>query len=77
MVKLFEKDTGEKLGEISEDQLEFLMEHLDEELYDQDYCLTEENVGLFEEAGADPDLVDTLRSLLVDKDEVEISWSQD
>ena len=77
MVTVFEKETGETLGKLTEDQLEFLMDHLEEHLDDEDYCITPDNVGLFEEAGVDPDLVDTLRAMLTDKDEVEIGWLQD
>lgn len=78
MVKLYDKDTGQKLGEITEEQLELLMDELEDEPFgDQDYHIDEAAIALFEEIGADPDLVDTLRSMLAGQDEFEIRWSQD
>lgn len=78
MVKLYDKDTGQKIGEITEEQLELLMDELEDEPFgDQDYHIDEEAVALFEEIGADPDLVDTLRSMLTGQDAFEIRWSQD
>lgn len=78
MVKLYDKTTGQKLGEISEEQLEFMMNHLEEEsLDDQDYYLTPDTIELFEEVGADQDLVDTLRTMMAGREELEIRWSQD
>lgn len=78
MVKLYDKETGQKLGEITEEQLELLMDDLEDEPFDdQDYMIDEEAVMLFEQIGADADLVDTLRSMLTGQDEFEIRWSQD
>jgi processive 1,2-diacylglycerol beta-glucosyltransferase len=75
MIKLYDKQSGAKLGEISEEQLEFMMNNLEEEaLDDQDYYLTPDTVDLFEEVGADEDLVDKLRSMLAGREELEIRW---
>lgn len=78
MVKLYDKATGTRLGTITEEQLEVLMDHLEEEsLDDQDYYLTPETIDMFEEVGADQELIDTLRSMMIGRDELEIRWSQD
>jgi CRISPR/Cas system Type II protein with McrA/HNH and RuvC-like nuclease domain len=78
MVKLYDKESGQKLGEISEEQLEFMMNHLEEEgPGDQDYYLTPDTIDLFEEVGADQDLVDTLRNIMAGREELEVRWSQD
>jgi hypothetical protein len=78
MVKLYDKESGQKLGEISEEQLEFMMNHLEEEgPDDQDYYLTPDTIDLFEEVGADQDLVDKLRGIMAGREELEVRWSQD
>jgi len=41
MINLFEKDTKKPLGQISEAQLQYLIDHLEEEgTEDQDYAVT-------------------------------------
>jgi len=75
MIHLYDKDNDSLLGEISEEQFDFLMEHLEEESEsDQDYYLTQDTVDFLEEEGADEGLLATLRKALGDRDEVEIRW---
>jgi processive 1,2-diacylglycerol beta-glucosyltransferase len=78
MINLFEKGTNTPLGSISEDQLQFLMDQLEEEsLEDQDYAITSMLVDAFEsEGGADPELVSILRTALGGRDEIDIVWSK-
>ncbi len=78
MIKLFDKDNGIFLGAISEDQLNFLVNQLEEEgLEDRDYAITPMTLSLFEGEGADPALVSMLRAALGDRDEMTISWQND
>ena len=78
MIKLFDKDTGVFLGAISEDQMNFLVNQLEEEgLEDRDYAITPMTLSLFEGEGADPVLVSMLRAALGDRDEMTISWQND
>ena len=75
MIKLFDKDSGGILGSISEEQMKFMVDQLEEEgLEDRDYAITPMTLSLFEGEGADPVLVSMLRSALGDRDEMTISW---
>ena len=58
MIQLYDKETGASLGAITEEQLQFLADQLEEESpQDQDYYINEPTLDAFEEAGADPALV--------------------
>jgi processive 1,2-diacylglycerol beta-glucosyltransferase len=77
MINLREKGTDKPLGQISEEQLQYLIDHLEEEwLEDQDYAITPLLLQVFEEQGADPVLVSLLRDALGSRDEIEIIWSR-
>jgi hypothetical protein len=75
MVQLFDKDTGAPLGAITEEQLQFLVEQLEEESPgDQDYWINAATVDAFEEGGADASLLALLRAALGEREEMEIRW---
>jgi hypothetical protein len=75
MVKLFDKENGVLLGSITESQLKFLIDQLEEEdLEDRDYAITPMLLSLFEGEGADPVLVSILRDGLGDREEMTIRW---
>jgi len=75
MIQLYNKRSGEPIGAISEVQLKYLIDHLEEESsQDQDYAITPMTLAYFEQAGADPDLVELLRGALGTKDEIVIVW---
>lgn len=77
MVKLHDKDSGSLIGTISEEQLLFLIEQLEEESSgDQDYYINHATLDLFEGAGADPSLVSVLRTALAAREDMEIRWSR-
>lgn len=78
MIKLKDKDTGLALDSITEGQLKFLIDQLEEESdEDQDYYVNQTTVDLFETAdGADPALIAILRKALNGKEEMEIIWSR-
>ena len=76
MVNLYNDRTNELIGEISTQQLQFLIDTLEEEsLEDKDYAITAMTLGYFVELGADPGLVSMLREELGDKNEIVIRWS--
>ena len=78
MIKLFDKESGGFLGPITEDQMKFLIDQLEEEgLEDRDYAITPMTLSLFEGEGADPILLSMLRAALGDRDEMTISWQDD
>jgi len=77
MINLFEKETHKPLGQISEAQLQYLIDNLEEEwLEDQDYAITPLLLEYFEGLGADPTLVSLLRDALGGREEIEIVWSR-
>lgn len=77
MVKLHDKDSGSLIGTISEEQLLFLIEQLEEESSDdQDYYINRATLDMFEGAGADPSLVSVLRTALAAREDMEIRWSR-
>jgi hypothetical protein len=77
MIHLREKGTNTPLGSISEEQLQYLIDQLEEEwLEDQDYAITSLLLDSFEASGADPALVSLLRDALGDRGEIEIVWGR-
>ncbi len=77
MIELRDKKTGEFLGTISEAQLQFLIDQLEEEsIRDQDYYINLATLGMFERAGADPELLALLRQGLGTREDMDIVWSR-
>lgn len=79
MVKVYNKATNELLGRISDDELAFLKDQLEEEgLNDHDYYLRRETIDEFEgSAGATEHLVTILKTGLRSDEAVEIRWERD
>jgi len=76
MITLYDEDTGEAIGEINNEQFQFLVDQLEEEsILDQDYSISLMLLAYFEELNADPALVSLLRTALGDREEMEITWS--
>jgi hypothetical protein len=77
MFKLRDTENGAVLGTITDEQFQFLIDHLEEESeLDQDYYINRDTLDMFEEEDADPALVELLRKGLGDRDEMEIRWSK-
>ena len=77
MIQLHDKDTGVWINNITEEDLQFLADQLEEESSDdQDYYINETTLDMFEEAGADKALVFLLRGALNGRTEMEIRWSR-
>jgi len=77
MIQLRDKETGAFVGTITEAQLQFLMDQLEEEsTEDKDYYINQAKLDLFEERGADADLLALLRQALGTREDIEIEWSQ-
>jgi len=77
MIALRDKDTGSDLGTISEEQLRFLADQLEEEYAeDRDYYINRTMLDVMRQNGADPGLVDLLSKAIGDRDGVEIEWSE-
>lgn len=77
MVQLFDKQTGAALGTLTDDQFQFLVDHLEEESSDDDdYYVNRSTVEILESAGGDPQLVQVLRRALGDRDEMDLRWTR-
>jgi hypothetical protein len=78
MVKVYNKATNELLGRISEDELAFLQDQLEEEsLKDTDYYLRKETIDEFaSSAAATEHLVSVLRAGLRNDEAIEIRWER-
>ena len=77
MVQIFDKASGNALGTLTDDQFQFLADHLEEESSDdEDYYINRATVDILEEDGADPAIVALLRKALGSGDEAEILWER-
>jgi processive 1,2-diacylglycerol beta-glucosyltransferase len=73
---LRDKETGATLGNISEQQLQFLIDQLEEEsANDTDYYINKASLEMFAEQGGDPQLLELLQRALGDREAMEIEWS--
>ncbi len=78
MIKLTDANSGATVGEISEDELQFLIDELEEEdMEDQDYAITPLELSYFEERNIKPHLLGLLRQALGGQDEVLIRWERE
>ncbi|MBW8328351.1 MAG: hypothetical protein K0M48_04095 [Thiobacillus sp.] len=77
MIQLHDKDTGTWIGTITEDNLQYLIDQLEEESReDKDYYINKTTLDIFEERGADKALIALLRGALSGRTGMEIRWSK-
>lgn len=77
MIEIYDNESGILIGTITEEQLQFLVDELEEtSTKDQDYYLDEAVLDLLEEAGADHGLLAMLRGALGDRTDFEIRWQR-
>jgi processive 1,2-diacylglycerol beta-glucosyltransferase len=73
MIELRDKRTDALLGTISQAQLQFLIDQLEEEdIEDQDYYINLATLDMFERAGADQELLELLRQGLGTRKDMEV-----
>lgn len=78
MILLRNKETGASIGKISDEQLQFLIDHLEEEFdEDTDYYLNRTTFDMLKDKGLDTALTALLEDAFEDRDEVEIEWSRE
>jgi hypothetical protein len=76
MVKLYNAATNQPLGDITDDQLQFLIDQFEEEWEDdQDYYINTATIDMLKDAGADPALLALLQRALGAAGEADIRWS--
>jgi processive 1,2-diacylglycerol beta-glucosyltransferase len=77
MMQLHEKETGVFVGTITDAQLQFLMDQLEEASADDtDDSIDHATLDLFEEIGAEADVLALLRQALGTRAGMDIVWSR-
>jgi processive 1,2-diacylglycerol beta-glucosyltransferase len=77
MIQLRDKATGSVLGSISEEELQFLIDQLEEEWEeDTDYYLNRTTFEMLNTRGASQHLLDLLERAMGGRNEIEIEWSR-
>ena len=75
MIEIFDRETGSKVGRISEEQLDFLIANLEEESNrDQDYYIDGATIEGLVGKGMDGELTDLLKKTLGKRAGMEIIW---
>lgn len=75
MPKLTRIDTGDDIGTITDAQLKFLVEQLEEDHEeDEDYYVDRDTLELMADNGADPELLALLEKAMGDDDHMDIAW---
>jgi len=76
-ISAYDKDTGEFLATLTEQDLQCLIDALEEETTsDQDYYIDLEVIDVLEEAGASSSLLSLLKNALGDREGFEIRWER-
>lgn len=78
IIRLYDNASGAELGTLTEEQLEFLIDNLEEETSDdQDYYLNPNTLELLATRGGDASLISILRQAMGDKQGIEIRWARE
>jgi len=77
MVELYDKATNDYLGKISDEELQFLIDNLEEEnLTDEDYYIDRTTLEFLKEKGMSSDLVKLIEDAMGDKEGIEILYKR-
>jgi len=75
MIELRDKVTNEPLGTISDDELRFLVDELEEEsTTDRDYYISTDTIDMLEADGAPGSLLTLLKRILGSEEGIEVRW---
>ena len=75
MIELRDKVTNEPLGTISDDELRFLVDELEEEsTTDRDYYISTDTIDMLEADGALASLLTLLKRILGSEEGIEVRW---
>ena len=76
-IQLFDNESGEPIGEITQKQLDFLSDQLEHEAQDdRDYYINRPTIDMLDEEHGEADLIALLREALGNRDEMEIRWEE-
>ncbi len=77
MINLYNADTGELVGTLTDVELRFLNDNLEEEsAEDQDYYISAATVDYLQDNGASANLLSLLRRAMGENQDVTIRWSR-
>ena len=77
MPELYLKSNNKHLGHLTEDELEFLAKHLEEESTDdEDYTISRLTLDYMKEQKIPPNLLQILEGALGDAEEVELKFTR-
>jgi len=77
MIDLYNSETNQLIGSISEDELEVLLQGLEEESsQDQDYYIESATIDLLADDGASEELLGLLRAALGSSEGVDVRWER-
>jgi hypothetical protein len=77
VIRLLDANTGVQIGTLTEAQLQFLIDQLEEESDDdRDYYINSATLDMFAEAGAEQALLDLLRNALGTRLEMDVRWER-
>lgn len=75
MITIYDEATDKTLGTLTEAQLQFLMDHLEEEsAEDTDFYINQATVDMLEQDGADAGLLKLLRTALGAREDMDLRW---
>jgi processive 1,2-diacylglycerol beta-glucosyltransferase len=75
MPRLYRLVNGETIGTITDKQLQFLVDQLEEEDEDDnDYFIDRDTLELLSDNGADPELLEMIEGAMGDDDEIDVAW---
>jgi len=78
MIALYDKQTDRRIGDISEGELQFLIDELEEESSrDQDYYIDAATLEFFATRKATPHLMGLLREALEGEEGIDIRWDDE
>jgi hypothetical protein len=77
MIQLYDVALDTPIGNITEAELQLLLDQLEEEsAADQDYYISAPTIDMLEENGADSNLVDMLRTALGGREGFDVRWTR-
>ena len=78
MIRLRDKGASTELGSITEEDLQFLIDNLEEEWEeDQDYYLNRQTLEMLKGRGISTSLAQMLERAMGEGDDVEVEWSRE
>jgi hypothetical protein len=77
MVKLYDKKTGQYLGRIADEDLQFLIDHLEEEnLTDTDYYINRATLDLLKKNGMNEGFAQMIQNAMGGNKDIEIRYER-